>query len=233
MTTRQSLLAAVVLAPALVFAQSPNTGASTTTPNTPPPAGTMRGTPSTPDTARGGTMADPHSAHGAGTMGATGTAGQTGDSALLAKLHHVNQMEIDLGKLAQENGQSKQVKQYGQKLVKDHTKASKDLETYATKNNLQLQTLAMDPSVDMEKQKHNQSVEQLRGLKGAEFDAQFLSMMVQGHQDAVSTVQTAAETQQNPELKKMLNKLLPQLKQHRQEAEKLQASVGAKPAGSR
>ena len=44
------------------------------------------------------------------------------DMAILAHLHHVNLMEIDIGKLAQTKGTAP-VKRYGEMLVKDHQQA--------------------------------------------------------------------------------------------------------------
>ena len=54
-----------------------------------------------------------------------------GDNALVMKIHKINQMEIQAGQLAQRNGSSAKVKQYGQQLVRDHQAADKKITTLA------------------------------------------------------------------------------------------------------
>lgn len=54
-----------------------------------------------------------------------------GDNALVMKIHRINQMEIKAGQLAQRNGSSAKVKQYGQQLVRDHQAADQKLTTLA------------------------------------------------------------------------------------------------------
>src|SRR5579863_9201352 len=48
--------------------------------------------------------------------------------------------EIELGKLAQERGQSEEVKKFGQRMVEDHTKANEELKQIATREKINLQT---------------------------------------------------------------------------------------------
>jgi predicted outer membrane protein len=39
---------------------------------------------------------------------------------IMAKLHHANKMEIDMGKLAAQQAKSAEVKSYAERVVKDH-----------------------------------------------------------------------------------------------------------------
>src|SRR4051812_23965263 len=59
----------------------------------------------------------------------------TDETKIVSHLHHVNQMEIDLGKWAQKSGTGG-VKSYGESLVTDHTSADKDLTSFAKQHNL-------------------------------------------------------------------------------------------------
>ncbi len=52
--------------------------------------------------------------------------------------------EVELGKLATQKGASDGVKQFGQKMVDDHTKANDQLKEIATKSNMEVPT-ALDP----------------------------------------------------------------------------------------
>src|SRR5690348_6214212 len=60
------------------------------------------------------------------------------DARLVALLHHVNQEEINAGKLAEKQGTSQEIKTFGQKLVTDHTKADKDLTAAAKKSGVSI-----------------------------------------------------------------------------------------------
>src|SRR5262245_28787516 len=56
-----------------------------------------------------------------------------GEIAILAHVHHVNQMEIELGKLAERRGTAG-VKRYAEKLVRDHQTADKEVAAFAKKH---------------------------------------------------------------------------------------------------
>ena len=62
---------------------------------------------------------------GAGTALSADKEGSAQTAEVLSKLHHSNQMEVAAGKLAQEKGQSKDVKAFGKTLVTDHSAADK------------------------------------------------------------------------------------------------------------
>src|SRR3954471_17896172 len=104
------------------------------------------------------------------------------DAKLVAHIHHVNMMEIDMGKMAQTKGTAP-VKKYGQKLQKDHADGDKDLTAFAKKKGMA--TIPADaPTTDAEKKEHEDAMAKmadLKKLKGAEFDRQFLMMMQTDH----------------------------------------------------
>ncbi|TMB08550.1 MAG: DUF4142 domain-containing protein [Deltaproteobacteria bacterium] len=55
------------------------------------------------------------------------------DARLVALLHHVNQDEIAAGKLAQQKGQSVDIKAYGKRLVTDHSSSDQEVMAAAKK----------------------------------------------------------------------------------------------------
>jgi putative membrane protein len=164
---------------------------------------------------------------------AAGTAAAAGDAQVLAKLHQVNQMEIEAGKLAQDKGQSRQAKSFGQTLVRDHQAADKKIMAYAKQAGVdidshQMAAGASDPSSD----KHDQmAMDRLRQLSGAEFDREFANMMVEGHQKTIDMVTTAHGTATDPRLRTLLGQLLPTLKQHEKTAQALKASLQGRATG--
>src|SRR4051812_41994402 len=58
---------------------------------------------------------------------------------VLSDIHKDNQMEIRMGKLAQEKGQSADVRSFGERLVKDHQDADDKVKTLAEKQGIVLE----------------------------------------------------------------------------------------------
>ena len=147
------------------------------------------------------------------------------DMAILSHLHHVNQMEIDLGKLAQTKGTAP-VKKYGEMLVKDHQQADKDALAFAKKHGTAM-IPKEKPATDAEKQEDKDMMDQaahLKTLKGADFDKDFLTMMVAGHEKELAKIDVAMGQTSDADLKDMLSNVKPVLQRHSDQARDLQKS---------
>jgi putative membrane protein len=119
--------------------------------------------------------------------------------------------EVSLGQLAQQNGNSEQVKEFGQRMVTDHSQANQELQQIAQQENL---TLPTEPgSKDQALQKR------LNGLKGTAFDSAYAQDMVKDHQQDVAEFRKEAQSGQDPALKAFAQKTLPVLQQHLQMAQ--------------
>lgn len=119
--------------------------------------------------------------------------------------------EIEASKLAMEKAESPEVREYAQRMVTDHTKASEELKTLAQKNNLQV-----PQELDGE---HQKAVEKLQKEKGASFDRAYSHQMRKDHEEAVKLFERASKSDElNPELKSFASKTLPTLKEHHQVA---------------
>jgi putative membrane protein len=90
--------------------------------------------------------------------------------------------EVELGKLALEQAASADVKKFGQTMVDDHTAAGTKLSDVATR--YAIQTPA---TLD---EKHQDLYDKLSKLKGADFDREYMSAMVDGHQDVLSALES-------------------------------------------
>jgi putative membrane protein len=118
--------------------------------------------------------------------------------------------EVQAGQLASQRATSPQVKQYGQKLVTDHTQANDQLQQIAQQDNL---TLPTQPSAT------EQHLDQrLTGLSGPAFDSAFVSGEVRDHEQAIALFQREAQSGRDPALKDFAQKSLPMLRQHLQMA---------------
>lgn len=158
------------------------------------------------------------------------------DIKVVAHLHHVNQMEIELGKLAQKNGTAS-VKSYGATLVTDHQSADQDLTAFAKSH--KLATIPADkPQTEADKQdaKDMQTkMAKLKTIKAADFDREFLTMMTMDHDKELTKIDTAMGSVSEPELKTLLTGVKPVLQRHADQARDLQknpsqASLAPSPA---
>jgi putative membrane protein len=96
-----------------------------------------------------------------------------------------NRAEVQMGQLGVERAQSNEVKQFAQMMIRDHTKAGKELEQAVARHDV---TVAAETD-----DKHRDVLNRLRGLRGAEFDREFMTAMVEGHQDARDLVAGRAD----------------------------------------
>jgi len=145
------------------------------------------------------------------------------DLDVMSQLHHVNQMEIDMGKLAQTKGSTQAVKAYGQMLVRDHQSADKDMLAFAKKNGSTIPTYKPTDEADQKAMKDDKDMAaHIKTLKGADFDKEFLSMMVDGHEKVLAKLDSAMGSIQNDDLKTMLQNVKPTIQKHADQARDLQ-----------
>jgi putative membrane protein len=127
-------------------------------------------------------------------------------------------MEIELGKLAQEKGESPEVKALGERMVRDHSKASDELKDIAQRNNIQLPDKMLD--------KHKEHVEELSGLSGAEFDEAYISLLAEDHEEDIELFEEASENYENRDVREWAKKTLPTLRDHKELVEELVEDLG-------
>lgn len=142
---------------------------------------------------------------------------------VLAHYHHLDQAEIDMGKMAQKLGGTRGVKDYGQMLVTDHGKNDKELLSFAKKNGVTIpkETPANEAEAKEMKDAQDQMAK-LHTLKGADFDREFLSMMVQGHEKELAKIDTNIGLVSNSDLQMILKDTKPVLQKHADRARDLQ-----------
>jgi putative membrane protein len=150
------------------------------------------------------------------------------DAKVISHLHHVNQMEITLGKEAQRQGTAK-VKDYASTLINDHQTADKDLTAFAKAHHLT--TIPADkPMTDADRQDQKDmttAMAHLKTLKGAEFDKDYLNMMVSDHDKELTKIDVAISGATDSDLKSLLQSVKPVLQRHADQARDLQKSPQA------
>jgi len=164
----------------------------------------------------------------AGNDAKTGAKLSDGDTRTIAHLHHVNQMEITLGKDAQRQGTAK-VKDYASTLITDHQTADKDLTAFAKAH--KLTTIPADkPMTDAERQDDKDMTQQMAKLKtlnGADFDKAYLTMMVSGHDKELTKIDVEISSATDPDFKNLLQGVKPVLQRHADQARDLMKSPQA------
>ena len=135
--------------------------------------------------------------------------------------------EVELGRLAAERGASDGVKQFGQRMVDDHSKANDELKQWAATAGVMLPT-ALDA-------KHQAMVAKMSGLSGAAFDKAYAQAMVKDHTKAVQLFQREADRGMDAGLKTFASSKLPTLREHLEMARSLNMggghNMGAAPSG--
>jgi putative membrane protein len=123
--------------------------------------------------------------------------------------------EVESSKLALDKKPDRDTKPFAQKMVKDHTKTTKELKGLVESGKVKAQLpTAMDAD-------HQKKLDDLRALDGRDFDVAYDKAQLEGHKDAVALFEGYAKNGDNPDLKKWAGKTLPHLKQHLKMAEKL------------
>lgn len=124
--------------------------------------------------------------------------------------------EIEAAKLASDRAQRADVKQFAQRIVKDHSAADKDLKDALSKSKAGVQP---PTSLDAEAR---QKLEKLKGAQGASFDTLYVDMMKDDHEDDIELFQTYSRSGDDPALKAFAEKTLPVLRAHAAEVAKLE-----------
>ncbi|HSS22781.1 MAG TPA: DUF4142 domain-containing protein [Pyrinomonadaceae bacterium] len=127
--------------------------------------------------------------------------------------------EVELGKIAIRNATEPSVREFGMRMVADHTRANEELKTIASAKNIQLPTEVTSSQKSM--------IEKLSKLTGAEFDKEYMSDMVKDHEEDVAEFETQSKEGNTAEVKAFAGKTLPTLQSHLQMAREVAKKVGA------
>lgn len=116
-----------------------------------------------------------------------------GDKTFVKNALEGGNAEIQLGKLAQQKGQSEDVKQFGEKMVTDHTQLAEQMKPIA-------QQLNVSPPTSIPA-KDKMLYSKLEKASGADFDREYISAMVRDHQKDLSEFKKEANSGKDPQVK--------------------------------
>jgi len=114
-------------------------------------------------------------------------------------------MEVAMGKLAEQNGQSPDVKSFGQRMVADHGKAGDELKKIAAEKNVKLPE--KQPKVSWSS------------------DKAYIDMMVKDHEKDLAEFQQEASSGSDPDVKKFADDTAKVVQEHLQLAKDTQSKL--------
>ncbi len=126
-------------------------------------------------------------------------------------------LEVKLGELAASKGNNPAVREFGQRMVKDHSKANDELQSIAPQANVTLPT-GLSRS-------EQATYDRLSKLSGADFDNAYADDMVTDHEHDVAEFKRESTSGQNDTLKNFAAKTLPTLQSHLDQAREMLKSV--------
>jgi putative membrane protein len=144
-----------------------------------------------------------------------------GDLAFINDAAPGGMAEVELGKLAVSKAQNAQVKSFGQKMIDDHSKAGDELKKLAAQKKVTLPPDVMP--------KHNELMDKLSKLSGADFDKEYVKAMVEAHEKDVAAFENASKTAADADVKAFATKTLPTLKMHLEMIKDIAEKMNAKP----
>jgi putative membrane protein len=156
---------------------------------------------------------DTKSGSGSSQSSMSGSKASASDSKFASEAASGGMAEVKLGQLAQEKGSSEKIKEFGQKMVTDHTKANEELKQTAQQQGI---TLPQEMS-----SKDQATYDRLSKLQGKQFDEAYARSMQTDHQKDVAAFQKEASSGKNDGLKQFASQTLPTLKEHLRMAQEL------------
>ena len=120
--------------------------------------------------------------------------------------------EVQAGQIAEQKGMSKDVKEYGEMMVKDHTAAADKLKAIATQKNITLPT-TLTPDAQ-------KNIDDLQKEDGKKFDKDYLSMMVSDHKKVISAFEDESKNGSDADIRAFADSTLHTLRMHLDKAEK-------------
>lgn len=146
------------------------------------------------------------------------------DAQIAAIVVTANQVDIDAGKLAQSMAASKDVKDFAQLMVTDHSGVNKSATELVTKLKV---TPEDNPTSASLKKGGDENIAKLKQLKGAAFDRAYVDHEVTYHVSVLDAIdKTLIPSAKNEELKALLVKVRPAFVAHLEHAKKLQSQLG-------
>jgi putative membrane protein len=130
----------------------------------------------------------------------------------------MNMAEINAHTAAQAHAATSDVKTHAKHMLTDHKKMGDEMKAYASKKNYTLPTAPPAEKAQMLEDMNNTK-------KGKDWDMAYLNAQVNDHNEAIAKFESGEKTVTDPELKAMITKTLPTLRDHLKMVQDAQAKM--------
>lgn len=142
------------------------------------------------------------------------------DQQFLQKAFVGNVKEIVLGNIAVKQAKSEEVRDFGERMIKAHSKANQKVVALLKEHKADLD----ESKLKMELKK---AVEKVATHQGEAFDKAYMQVMVMSHQKSLDMYQNQAQNGKQNEIVQYAKETLPSIRDHLQQAKQLAGKVGA------
>ena len=126
-------------------------------------------------------------------------------------------MEVRMGELALSNANSEAVRDFGRTMIQEHGQANEELKALAQSKNITLPEVPDNDKLD--------KVNKLAEKRGAEFDEEYMELMVRDHKDDIDLFKDEADNGNDPDIKQWAAGKVPVLERHLQMAESIKEGI--------
>jgi putative membrane protein len=139
------------------------------------------------------------------------------DAQFAVEAANIGKVEVELGSIAGQNAEGKEVKDFGAMMVKDHTESGDKLKSIAATKHIILSTgLSKD---------REDKLSELRKKTRHDFDKAYMEMMVSGHKKAASLFEDEIKKGSDADLRDFATHTLDVINMHLSAAKKIEATV--------
>jgi len=124
--------------------------------------------------------------------------------------------ETKLGEVAQTKATRADIKAYAKMLVEHHSASNAELKKLAD-----IKGVKYEDALSI---RHSSTVDKFDKYSGNEFDKDFLDQMVKDHEKVIKDFEDASKDAKDPDVKALIDKLLPVLRGHLDKAKALQGN---------
>lgn len=146
-------------------------------------------------------------------MNTTTTQVSSDDREFMTKAAHAGIAEVKAGKMALEKSENEDVRQFAQRMIDDHTKASDELKELAKNKGV---TLPTEPNEDQK-----ETADELSKLSGDDFDSEYMDAQISDHETVIDFFEDEVDSGSDSDVVAFAKKTLPTLKSHLEMAKKI------------
>jgi len=150
------------------------------------------------------------------------TMGQMSTEAFVSNAAESNMYEIQAGEMAQQKGQSADVKAFGKMMVADHTAMMNEMKPV-------IQSAGQTAPSKLDERRQGM-LDNLKAANGADFDRTYIAQQEAAHQEALTLMRGYADNGDNAELKALAQKAAPKIQAHLDRVRQIQQGMQSAPA---